>query len=221
MPLMSMAAELSPAPERGSRAWEPRRQLSLAQARRHTRLMRAFRNGFIALAALSGGSVLAFAVLHSLSQGAVSTAAVRSEEAVELIRPRFIGRDAKGREYSVTAETAIRKLGETSVVELDRPAFQNALGQNLSAPRGEYDSTGRVLSLEGGVVFSDGEGDRFETPSARIDVSLSVVSGEQGLTGGGPLGAVRADAYEIAGEAQRVSLRGNVRGEIKGSSEAQ
>jgi len=218
---MSSALDTPEVHERGSLAWEPRRQLSLAQARRHTRLMRSFRYGFIGLAALSGGSVVAFALIHSLAQGAPTATAVRSEDAIELIRPRFIGRDAKGREYAVTAESAVRKLGETTVVELDRPAFQNALGQSMTAPQGEYDTANRVLALEGGVVFSDGEGDRFETPSARIDVTAARVTGERGLSGGGPLGAVRADAYEIAGEARRVSLRGNVRGEIKGSPETQ
>lgn len=195
-------------------AWAQSRHVSLSRARNQARNLRWARTAFIALSALSGGSVIVFAVAHSVSQSFTVTQRVDTNEAIELVRPRFLGRDAQGREFSVSAESAVRSFGQEGPVALRNPVFEDASKQRLAAPEGDYDSVGRKLALRGGVVLLDDHGNRFTSPSAEIDTAANIARGDSGVMGEGPLGTVSAQAYEVFSQEGRIVLRGNVRGII-------
>lgn len=225
MPPMSTAG-LSPPPEPrqaqpppAEDALEAVRQRSLGRARAEARRIALARKLFIALAALSGGSVLVFAVMHSFSQGFGSPERVRAQEDIELVRPRFMGRDNLGREFVITAQGATRGTDEDAPVRLREPRFLNELTQTIKAPEGRYDAAIHELQLSGGVTFEDDSQNRFTAPVAVIDTQASIVRGSQGVQGDGPLGKVSAEAYEVSTVEGRITLYGNVRGVIKGASD--
>lgn len=196
-------------------AWAQTRHVSLSRARTQARQLRWARTAFIALSALSGGSVIVFAIVHSITERLSVTQRVEAEEAIALLRPRFLGRDAQGREFSVSAESAVRSAGDEGPIALRKPVFENANKQSLGSPEGDYDNTRNRLVLRGGVVLKDDRGNQFFSPVAEIDTSANVARGNQGMTGEGPLGSVRAEAYEVFNLEGRFVLRGNVRGVIK------
>lgn len=188
--------------------------MSLAQARRQASRMRFARRAFLALAALSGGSVLVFAVLHSMSQGFIRTPVIQTQDTIELLNARFIGRDDSGQEYVIVAERAERGPAQDAPVQLTNPRFENAQKQRMEAPQGVYDSANQRLELTGGFTFLDGSY-VFTGPSALVKTDLGLVSGTEGVQGKGPLGAVRADAYEFHSRDGRLFLRGDVRGVLR------
>lgn len=194
--------------------WAQSRHLSLARARKQARQLLWARRAFVILSALSGGSVILFAVVHSITERFSVTQRVDSDEAIELVRPRFLGRDSEGREFSVAADSAVRSFGQDGPIALRNPLFENANKQRLGAPEGDYDSGARRLVLRGGVVLKDDRGNRFTSPVAEIDTAANVARGNQGMTGEGPLGTVSAEAYEVFSLEGRFVLRGNVRGVI-------
>lgn len=196
-------------------AWSQSRHVSMTRARKQARNLRWARTIFIALSALSGGSVIVFAIVHSLTERFATPPKVSTEEAIELVRPKFLGRDAEGREFSVSAEGAVRSFGENGPIALRLPVFENANKQRLTSPVGDYDSAGHRLVLRGGVELNDAHGNRFRSPTAEIDTKENIASGNQGVTGEGPLGSVSAEAYEIFGFEGRIILRGKVRGVIE------
>jgi len=194
--------------------WQAERSVSLAEARKEAARMRMARRGFILLAAVSGGSVLVFALAHSLSQGFIRTPMIRTEDSIQLIEPRFIGRDDSGAEFVILADKAERAPDEDAPVALTNPRFENNRKQTIEAPAGVYDSANQRLELSGGFVFLD-EDYRFTGPTAQIATDTGVVSGAEGVRGEGPLGKVRAEAYEFHSRDGRVFLRGDVRGELQ------
>ncbi len=196
-------------------AWSQSRHVSMTRARKQARNLRWARTVFIALSALSGGSVIVFAVVHSLTERFAAPAKVSTEEAIELVRPKFLGRDAEGREFSVSAESAVRSFGDNGPIALRQPVFENANKQRLASPNGDYDSAGHRLVLRGGVELNDAHGNRFRSPTAEINTKANIASGDQGVTGEGPLGSVSAEAYEIFSLEGRIILRGKVRGVIE------
>lgn len=194
--------------------WQSDRSLSLSAARQQTERMRLARRGFIALAALSGGSVVVFALAHSLSQGFMRTPTIQAEENIQLVAPRFMGRDDAGQEFVITADKAERGAEQDAPVTLTNPRFENAKKQSIQAPAGLYESTKQRLELRDGFTFQQGDY-VFSGPTATVDTGGALVSGAEGVEGYGPLGSVRADAYEFYFREGRVFLRGDVRGVLQ------
>ena len=87
--------------------WAPRRQLTLAQARKRSERVRYLPSAFVGAAAISIGLFLGFVFRSALSQDA-RPPAVRDDDAVTMINPRFTGRDSAGQVFTITADSAQR-----------------------------------------------------------------------------------------------------------------
>ena len=194
-------------------AWEPRRALSLRAARRRSRLIAALRRIFVASAGASFASVFVFMALFAV-EGGFNRSYYSAAEPLRMINPRFIGRTERGGPYQITAETAERARGENEPIELVAPVYRTETGTVMLAPRGVYDEGGRKLVFQGDVLFADRGGNRFTTPNMMVDLEQGALVGQGGVTGAGPLGVVRADAYELREGDRALVLRGGVRGQI-------
>jgi len=91
---------------------------------------------------------------------------------LEVVSPRVIGRDDKGRAFVVTADRASRQPGATQRVDLQTPVLVRDEGGpdalRVLAPRGVYDEATARLTLSGGVKV-DGARGRFSAPSIVYD----------------------------------------------------
>ncbi|MES1198463.1 MAG: LPS export ABC transporter periplasmic protein LptC [Pseudomonadota bacterium] len=170
------------------------------------------RRFFVAAAGASFASVFVFMALSSL-QG-VGSGSDSSAEPLRMINPRFTGRTSDGGPFQITAETAIRDRTGRQLVHLDSPVYRAQDGTVVLAPRGVYDEALGAIVLDGDVLFSERGGNRFSTSNMVVDLTHGVVHGEQEVTGAGPLGVVRANAYEIRRSDRALVLKGAVRGQI-------
>lgn len=201
------------APHDASEIWTPRRELSLVNARRRSRLIAGLRRLFTALAGASFASIFVSMGVFA-AQGGFSSGDLQAAEPLRMINPRFTGRTESGGAYQLTADVAARGKEGERLMQLAAPVYRDAAGAAIIAPRGTYDEAAHEVHLTDGVVFTDKGGNRFTTPSVRIDANTGIVHGDQGVTGFGPLGVMHARSYELRQSDRALVLRGGVRGEL-------
>lgn len=211
---MAEAALLREHPMAGSAAWEPRRQLTLEQARRRSRLVSSQRILFVSLAAASFSCFFGFMTLHAALGGFNTRSEMSVQESLRMINPRFTGRTPGGT-YTVTAREATRRATGSVLIDLRNPIYTANDGRRVTATEGVYNQTSRELELRGDVVFTDPNGNVFTSTSSVIDGAENRVTGKRTVRGAGPIGSVRADSYEIRDDGNRVVLQGHVRGVVK------
>ena len=190
--------------------WAPRRQLTLAQARRRSERVRYLRYAFVGAAAMSIGLFFGYVFRSALTQDA-RPPALRDNDTVTMINPRFTGRDSSGQVFTITADAAQRRRAQDGVVDLVNPVMRNGTGAELKAPTGLYDREKGVLELYEDVNIRDSAGYAFNTKGARLILGEDRVEGLSPLQGKGPLGDIQADSYEILDGGNRIVFTGNVR----------
>jgi lipopolysaccharide export system protein LptC len=201
-------------------AWEPKRASSLRAARRRSRLISGLRRFFVAAAGASFASVFVFMALFAI-EGGFNRNYYSAAEPLRMINPRFVGRTESGGPYQVTAETAERGRGEGEPINLVAPVYRTETGTVMLAPRGVYDEANQRLVFNGEVLFADRGGNRFTTPNMVVDLERGTLIGQSGVRGMGPLGVLRADAYELRERDRALVLSGRVRGQIPDNSQQQ
>jgi lipopolysaccharide export system protein LptC len=211
---MADAASLAPSP---ANHWQPRRRLTLDQARARSAFLRVWLMACVAIAAAAAGSILLAMVLHTIVGGYQADREIAAEQTLTMIAPRFTGRQESGSTFEITAATARRRAVGEQIMLLDKPIFKNQSGQTLTAASGVYDPTKRTVELFGEVVASDANGGRFTTGYALVDAENNVVVGKEPLLGRSGLGEVRSDTYELRKNGGHVIMRGRVRGTIRQS----
>lgn len=189
--------------------WAPRRQLTLAQARRRSVRVRYLRYGFVAAAAAAIGLLTGYIVRSAISQEAAPPP-VDDSQAVTMINPRFTGRDSAGEIFTITAEAAQRRRARDGAVDLVSPVLRDSKGTEVKAPSGYYDRNTGILELYEDVRISDAAGYMFNSQGARLHVAEDRVEGLSPLEGRGPLGDIKADSYEILDGGDRIVFKGNV-----------
>lgn len=201
-------------------AWEPKRAGSLRAARRRSRMIAGLRRFFVAAAGASFASVFVFMALFAI-EGGFNRNFYSAAEPLRMINPRFVGRTESGGPYQVTAETAERARGENEPIQLVAPVYRTETGTVMLAPRGVYDEANQRLVFNGEVLFADRGGNRFTTPNMVVDLDKGTLIGQSGVRGMGPLGVLRADAYELRQGDRALVLRGRVRGQIPDNRQEQ
>ncbi|MEM6627303.1 MAG: hypothetical protein AAF719_11425 [Pseudomonadota bacterium] len=199
---------MTPAAQHAMKSWEPRRALSLSQARTRTNLVKILRAAFTVGAAASAGVLLGYVVSHSINQATFN--APQPAAGVTMLNPRFTGRDGAGVPYAIVADTARRRLGVTEIIDLRRPVMEDANGGVVRSRDGVFDRSTQTLELVGDVQLADAGGYLFVSERATMFVEDNRVEGATPLIGTGPIGELRADTYEVLDGGDRVILRGNV-----------
>lgn len=188
--------------------WGPRRATSLKEARQRTALVHILRLLFTIGAVLSAGWLLGTLIESSLRERSTQPGAVGLSVTVH--GPRFDGYDDNDRPYTLTAVTAQRRRDDPAKVDLVNPRLKDAASSTVQARAGVWNTDLEVLDLEGDVVMTDAAGYTFTSQKTRMYVRENRVEGQEPLQGFGPVGEVRADAYEVLQDGNRIILKGNV-----------
>lgn len=188
--------------------WGPRRATSLKDARRRTALVHILRLIFTIGAVLSAGILVGTIINSSLVP--TPTSGPTSGLSVTVLGPRFEGFDSNDRPYSLTAETARRRRENVSLIDLVNPRLEDAASSVVQAREGVWNAETEILELVGDVVMTDAAGYTFTSQRTRMYVKDNRVEGQTPLNGVGPIGEIRADAYEVLEDGNRINLKGNV-----------
>lgn len=188
--------------------WGPRRAISLKEARSRTALVHILRLLFTIGAVLSAGWLLGTIIESSLRERRTTTNA--EGISVTVHAPRFDGFDSHDRPYTLTAMTAQRRRDNIALVDLVNPRLKDYTSTTVQARAGVWNAELEVLDLQGDVVMTDAAGYTFTSQKTRMYVKESRVEGQEPLNGHGPIGDVRADAYEVLEDGNRIVLKGNV-----------
>lgn len=190
--------------------WAPRRQLTLAQARKRSERVRMLRMLFVASAAVAIGFFAGHVIKSALTSDS-RPVSVSKDESVTMVNPRFTGRDSTGQSFQITADAARRRRGEDQTVDLIAPVLNDEAGSLVSAPSGMYDRAAGILELYDDVSITDASGYTFVSMGARVHVGEGRIEGLSPLQGKGPLGDIRCDSYEVLEDGNRIVCAGNVR----------
>ena len=202
--------EVTATTEKALSLWEPRRQMTLEQARRRSNLVALMRLAFTACAAISAGIMVGLLASNAVVSSPNSIEKLSGDEVVTMVNPRFTGRDVAGRSFVITADTAQRRRGGGDEIDLSSPKLVSEDGTIVTAPAGLYNPNDQTLALYEDVRLINEKGYEFNSTSARMFVEEGRVEGIDPLNGRGPLGDVRSDTYEVLDEGDRVLLSGRV-----------
>ena len=188
--------------------WGPRRATSLKEARQRTALVHILRLLFTIGAVLSAGWLLGTLIESSFRERRAEPGAAGLSVTVH--GPRFDGYDDNDRPYTLTAATAQRRRDDPALVDLVNPRLKDAASSTVQARTGVWNAEREVLDLEGEVVMTDAAGYTFTSQKTRMYVRENRVEGQDPLSGFGPVGEVKADAYEVLDDGNRIVLKGKV-----------
>ena len=145
----------------------------------------------------------------------VSNATTTEAGTQQIVNARFTGTDSANRPYSVTADTASQVKNEPDMIDLAFPkadiTLQNGAWLALSAETGLFNRKLQVLNLRGGVTLFHDMGYELRTPSADISMEQGMASGDQTVTGQGPIGTIQSAGFRILDNGTRVLFTGKSR----------
>ncbi len=132
-----------------------------------------------------------------------------------MLRPRYLGTDARNRPFVVTADRATQDPKDQHLITLERlqadMSMANGQWFTILADTGIYHQQRQRLHLRGAVnLFSD-QGYEFNARIVEIDLNSGRATSDQPVRGQGPFGTLRADRLEIVDFGRRLYFRGNVK----------
>lgn len=192
------------------------RRADFERWRRRSRLIRTLR------IALPAAIVLIFLGLVGSVAWSTFSAQPRSaqggDEPIRLVKPRFVGRDDKGRAFVLTAESAIRDRLDYQRVMLTRPALVLDEGgpdeMRINGADGIFHEQNGKLELSGGVRLADTK-NAFATAASLFDTKTGEVLGSGPIQGAGGLGEINAKSYGVYDKGARMVFKGGVQTRIE------
>lgn len=128
--------------------------------------------------------------------------------------PRYVGRTKASEVYEVTAMSAFLDPTNQDRIRLEQlqavfePAGSSAV--HLRADEGIYLREQELLELDGDLELTFGEGYRFTTESADVDLGRGHVAGTEPISGDGPVGVLAADGFDIEDGGKLLRFEGRV-----------
>jgi lipopolysaccharide export system protein LptC len=151
-------------------------------------------------------------VIHSTIMGSKAKP-IDAGAPIQLVNPRFVGRDNQGRAFVLTAKSATRDDRDYQRVQLDTPMLildeEGDHPVRISAQAGVYREDARVLNLEGGVKLNGGA-INFSTASSVFNTATGELEGNGEITGAGALGEIIAKSYGVYDKGDRMVFKGGV-----------
>lgn len=127
--------------------------------------------------------------------------------------PRLYGVDAQNQPYTVNAEEAIQQDEEH--VLLKRVKAQITLADQswfkAHATEGVMQIKAKILTLQAGVEITDNTGYTLITPTAELNISHRIATGNEAVTIRGPMGHLTAERFNINQYDNVIHFSGNVR----------
>ncbi len=144
-------------------------------------------------------------------------APAKGDAPIELVNPRFVGKDDKGRAFVITAASAERDESDYQRVLLKDPSLvldaEGVSPSRVTAKTGVYSEDRRVLNLDGGVKMSGSNVD-FDTASSIFNTATGELEGQGQISGVGSLGEITAKSYGVYDKGERLVFKGGVRGRL-------
>ena len=190
---------------------EPRR-VDFERWRRRSRLIRTLRIVLPATIVLIFIGLVGSVAWSTFN--AQPKAARGGDEPIRLVKPRFVGRDDKGRAFVLTADAATRDQRDYQRVILQKPALvldENGPDQTrINGASGVFHEQTGKLELTNGVRLADTKS-AFATAASLFDTKTGEVIGSGPIQGAGGLGEINAKSYGVYGKGERMVFKGGVR----------
>jgi len=131
---------------------------------------------------------------------------------IEMVRAKYEGVDAKGRKYTLTADTATRDMGAAEAVMLEKPRADIELegGSWLAvhAEKGRFDNKASKLFLTGGVTAYHDSGYEMHLQDISVDVAARAAASLSPVSAQGPVGELHAKNIAVTDGGQLVVFGG-------------
>lgn len=141
------------------------------------------------------------------------TRPVEANTPIQLVGPKFVGQDRKGRAFTLTARTATRDPADYDRVVLDQPVLllRRDPGEpiRVSARTGDFNESEHILKLAGDVRLNSGD-ISFATGASTFDTALGELVGDGAIQGVGSLGEINAKSYGVYDRGDRLVFGGGV-----------
>jgi lipopolysaccharide export system protein LptC len=125
---------------------------------------------------------------------------------------RFTGSDARGRPFTIIADSAVQAEGQPDQIRLEHPkadiTMQNGAWIASSADTGRFFRTAQVLELSGGVSLFHDQGFEMHSASAQLDLKRGTAEGDERVDGHGPTGTISAAGFRVLDNGARVFFTG-------------
>lgn len=145
----------------------------------------------------------------------LSSISVHEKSGQQVVNARFTGSDAEDRPFTVTADSAMQRVGAGDSFELERPKADLAMADGswiaVSALTGTYHKKQQILALEGGVNMFHDSGFEFRTRKAEIDLARGSARGQDPVSGQGPFGSLTASGFEVFDHGNRIIFTGKAK----------
>jgi lipopolysaccharide export system protein LptC len=201
---------------RTRRDWTARTRDTAMNALRYSRFVMVMKRALPVAAGLLIAAVIAYSLVPRQSDKMrLATQSIGTiDNDLAMLKPRLTGTDRKGHPFLITADSA-RQDGASvhratlKNVEADL-SLEKGRWLNATAVNGFIDMDKHWLALDGGIaVFSD-DGYELHTARADVDLKAGIFKGNSEVTGHGPAGTLRADAFQIDRETSQIVLQGHV-----------
>ena len=195
---------------------EPRR-VDFERWRRRSRLIRTLRIVLPASIALIFLGLVGSVAWSTFSAQPKATRG-SGDEPIRLVKPRFVGRDDKGRAFVLTATSAVRDRLDYQRVLLIKPALVLDEGGpdelRINGADGIFHEQNGQLQLMGGVHMANPK-NAFDTATSVFDTKTGTVLGSGPIQGSGGLGEIDAKSYGVYGKGERMVFKGGVHTRIE------
>lgn len=140
-------------------------------------------------------------------------------DTAELTEPHYQSVDAKGRPYTVTADTATQ-IGSARV-NLTRPKADMTLGNGnwlmVQARHGVFIQHDNQLDLSGNVTLYRDDGTTMVSSAATVDLKQGAAAGSSRTHAEGPFGTLDSQGFALADKGDVVQFTGPARLVLNGS----
>lgn len=170
----------------------------------------------VILPALAIGVTAAIVGQGTIRALAAKDAPPAANAPLRMDNPRFTGVMKDGRNFLITASSAIRDPANPDQIFLKGPQLTRGYGSekptHVVAKDGAYQEEKSSLLLTGDVKIDNGAGYQFASQKALIDTRTGDLVGNAGIQGAGPNNSqVQADSYTVGDKGDRVIFKGRVR----------
>lgn len=182
----------------------------------HDRLVHFLARGLPALV----GALLAIMVITPLSpRGEISFLLDRRKvamvnERMQVSSAMYRGQDDEGRNFSITAGSAVQRTKAQPLIELDQLTARIKLDNGpalLTAGRGNYDFGKEIVDIAGPINVQTSDGYRMTATNVDIDLGSKILKSRGPVEGRIPAGTFSADRINADLNERTVALEGNAR----------
>lgn len=185
--------------------WRPRGAIAPAEVAGYSRFVGIMRIGLPAVAV--GLVLLIFAVPlfrgddQRFRVGDTTVTTQTAIDALSMVNARYVGTDAKGQPFSVTAKSVRERTGADTRIEMTAPqadiTLNGGVWMSVEAEQGLYDRDGDTLDLTGNVSLFQDQGYEMHTPAATVKLKDGAARSTASVEGQGPFGVLNAAGFDL------------------------